>query len=324
MITWPILHAPHSGYVPTLIWCTLVFTCLITQFVTRSISLQWHLKTREMENYVAVLLVIIIFVILILFRQYVLPYTRVCLICMTCVCTFYIAFQVHKATIASVAFAPTTTFGFPVNMIFTKSSEVTGGFWFAIGVFANTTQCSITRMLGSTSTVISAVVGFLVFVSLPIVSMADYGTLGYTTVMSSIGNWLPIVNGMYSDMQQSTLAHNQSEFTIQELQHQAEVMESDRILLHIVKNNVVDAETVLHVMDTEGISRKLIEHARGLLVRSASWCTLREVVRSMVTDSYVSQGESLSLKPFCEKLLLGRSVPLYDLNAEGEWGQQRL
>ena len=216
-----------------------------------------------MDNHVAIGIVSIVFVVLIFFRQYAMPYAQICWVCATCVCTFYIALQVHKATTNSVAFAPTVTFGFPVNMIFTNSSDVTRGFWFAIGAIANAIQCSVTHMLGSKVTVISAIVGFLVFVSLPIVSTADYGTLGYTTVVASIGNWLPIVNGIYSDIQQSTLAHNESEFALQELQHQAKIIESDGILLHIIKKNVVDAETILHAMDTEGISRKLIRHAKG-------------------------------------------------------------
>ena len=201
-------------------------------------------------------------------------------------------------------------FEFPVNMIFTKSSQVTGGFWFTVGVIMNSTQCSITRLSGATATTICSVVGFVVFVSLPIVSPAEYGTLVYTTIIASIGNWFPIVNGLYSEIQQSTLVHNE-QLALQIVARQTENIESDRILLHIVKNNVVDAEHVLHVIETEGISRKLIQHAKGLLVRSASRCTLREVVRSMGGDTYISEGEDVALKSFCEKLLLGQFVPLY-------------
>ena len=161
------------------------------------------------------------------------------------------------------------------------------------------------------ATMICSAFGFLVFVSMPIVSAhttVEYGTVGYTSVIATMGNLLPMVNGIYSDMQILTLAHNEY---AQANQHQVETAEVDRVLLHIVKNNVVDVETILNVMDTEGVSRDHIGDARRLLGRNANWCTLREVVKSMGTDTYASEKEDIPLKQFCERLLMARSVPLH-------------
>ena len=233
----------------------------------------------------------------------------------TCLLTCQIAYRLDHVTTIATAFVTTSwpTALPPIESLTAMDAflqtpqELIGAIMFAVALLYNTLQCSIACRIGIIPSTICTVVHMLVFTVGPALSANTYrsgivimGTpllafafLPTSVILTLMSNKIEHQRQVLQETQQRALAYQRA------------AQNADGVLNHILKNNVVDAQTCIELF-FNGNPRTVLEHAQDLLFRSMWWCRLREAVLRIVEGSYVKAARKVALRQFCSDLLVGR------------------
>ena len=144
----------------------------------------------------------------------------------------------------------------------------------------------------------------LVFTVGPALSANTYGSPFYCVSLLVTTVFMTVI----LTVQSSKMEHQRQilhETQQRALAYQRAAQKADGVLNHILKNNVVDAQTCSELFFDEHL-QDVLEQAQDLLFRSMWWCRLREAVLRIVEGSYKKAERNVSLRQFCHDLLVGR------------------
>ena len=233
----------------------------------------------------------------------------------TCLMTCYLAYFMDNIITMTTTFMttswptdlpPITSFT-PIDNFAQTPQELTGAWMFAIGLLVNTLQCSFVCRMGLFPSTVCTVVYVLVFTVGPALSANTYGSPFYCVSLLVATVFITVM----LTVQSSKIEHQRQvlhETQQRALAYQRAAQKADGVLNHILKNNVVDAQTCIELfMGIYGhLQHVLLEQARDLLFRSMWWCRLREAVLHIAEGSYKKAVRQVSLRQFCHDVLVGR------------------
>ena len=195
-----------------------------------------------------------------------------------------------------------------IDIIAQTPQELIGAFYFALGLLLNTLQCSFACDMGIIPGTICTVAHVLVFTVGAALSANTYGSLLFivTTPLVTFLSFFP--TSVILTFQSNKIEHQRQllqETQQRALAYQRAALKADDVINHILKNNVVDAQTCIQLF-FNGKPQTVLKDAQDLLFRSMWWCRLREAVLRIVEGSYVKAVRNIALRQFCSDLLVGR------------------
>ena len=234
----------------------------------------------------------------------------------TCLCTCFIAYRINTVTTIATAHVTTSwSTTLPplasltlIDMIAQTPQELIGAFYFALGLLLNTLQCSFACDMGIIPGTICTVAHVLVFTVGAALSANTYGSVWFivTTPLVTFLSFFP--TSVILTFQSNKIEHQRQllqETQQRALAYQRAARKADDVINHILKNNVVDAQTCIQLF-FNGKPQTVLKDAQDLLFRSMWWCRLREAVLRIVEGSYLKAVRNIALRQFCSDLLVGR------------------
>ena len=229
----------------------------------------------------------------------------------TCLMTCYLVYMMDQIATMTTTFMTTSwpdlppiNSSTPIDNFAQTPQELTGAWLFAIGLLVNTLQCSFACRMGLFPSTVCTVVYVLVCTVGQALSANTYGSPFYRVSFLVATVFITII----LTVQSSKIEHQRQvlhETQQRALAYQRVAQKADGVLNHILKNNVVDAQTCIELF-FDGHSQDVLEQACDLLFRSMWWCRLREAVLRIVEGSYKKAVRNVSLHQFCHDLLVGR------------------
>ena len=309
---------PLSAHTPAICWCVLIICALAYHSVvdlTHGGGIQSANRAVVWTNFGIGFLVFTILCLLTL-APWARAYSASLLTFGTCLVTCWLAYRVDHLTSMTTAFMttswptdlpPITSFT-RIDALAETPQDLMGAWMFAYGLLYNTIQCSVACRIGIIPSSVCTAVYVLVFGIGPFLSANKYGSPLYTVVLTLATAVALFPTSVILTVQSTKIEHQRQ--VLQETQqralaYQRAAQKADGVLNHILKNNVVDAQTCIELF-FKGDPQAVLEHARDLLFRSTWWCRLREAVLRIVEGTYVKAVRNVSLPQFCSDLLVGR------------------